>query len=133
MFDDTLLAKMKRGSYLVNCARGEICEEDAIVRALESGRLAGYAGDVWFPQPAPLNHQWRNMPHNGMTPHMSGSSLSAQARYAAGTPECWLGKRPIRNEYLIVDNGRFAGTGSRSYQTGFDQAGHHGRRDVASI
>jgi formate dehydrogenase len=135
MFDDALLAKMKRGSYLVNCARGEICDEDAIVRALESGRLAGYAGDVWFPQPAPSNHPWRNMPHNGMTPHMSGSSLSAQARYAAGTREileCWLGKRPIRNEYLIVDKGRFAGTGSRSYQTGFDQAGHHGQHDVAS-
>jgi formate dehydrogenase len=122
MFNDTLLEKMKHGSYLVNCARGEICDEDAIVRALASGRLAGYAGDVWFPQPAPANHPWRNMPHNGMTPHMSGSSLSAQTRYAAGTREileCWIGKRPIRDEYLIVDKGRFAGTGSRSYQEGF--------------
>jgi formate dehydrogenase len=122
MFNDTLLATMKRGAYLVNCARGEICDEDAIVRALASGRLAGYAGDVWFPQPAPPNHPWRNMPHNGMTPHMSGSSLSAQARYAAGTREileCWIGKRPIRDEYLIVDKGGFAGTGSRSYREGF--------------
>ena len=45
---------MKRGSYIVNTARGKICDRDAIVRALESGQLAGYAGDVWFPQPAPL-------------------------------------------------------------------------------
>jgi lactate dehydrogenase-like 2-hydroxyacid dehydrogenase len=43
---------MKRGAYLVNTARAKICDRDAIVRALESGQLAGYAGDVWFPQPA---------------------------------------------------------------------------------
>jgi len=52
------------------------------IRALESGQLAGYAGDVWFPQPAPRDHPWRTMPFEAMTPHTSGSSLSAQARYA---------------------------------------------------
>ena len=49
LFNDKLLAKMKRGAYLVNTARGKICDRDAIVRALESGQLGGYAGDVWFP------------------------------------------------------------------------------------
>jgi len=76
---------------------------------------AGYAGDVWFPQPAPEDHPWRTMPHHGMTPHISGSSLSAQARYAAGTREileCHFEGRPIREEYLIVDSGRLAGTGA---------------------
>ena len=53
LFDDQLIATMKRGSYIVNTARGKICDRDAIVRALESGHLAGYAGDVWFPQPPP--------------------------------------------------------------------------------
>ncbi len=53
LFDDQLIATMKRGSYIVNTARGKICDRDAIVRALESGQLAGYAGDVWFPQPPP--------------------------------------------------------------------------------
>src|ERR1700677_2051077 len=52
LFNDRLLAKMKRGAYLVNTARGKICDRDAIVRALESGQLGGYAGDVWFAQPA---------------------------------------------------------------------------------
>ncbi len=121
MFDDALIGKMKRGAYLVNTARGKICDRDAVVRALESGRLAGYAGDVWFPQPAPKDHPWRTMPHHGMTPHVSGTSLSAQARYAAGTREileCWLEGRPIREEYLIVDRGRLAGTGAHSYTTG---------------
>jgi formate dehydrogenase len=121
LFNDRLLAKMKRGAYLVNTARGKICDRDAIVRALESGQLAGYAGDVWFPQPAPRDHPWRTMPHHGMTPHISGTSLSAQARYAAGTREileCWFEKRPIRNEYLIVDDGKLAGAGAHSYSAG---------------
>ncbi|MGC3968028.1 MAG: NAD-dependent formate dehydrogenase [Pirellulales bacterium] len=87
LFNDELLGKMKRGSYIVNTARGKICDRDAIVRALQSGQLAGYAGDVWFPQPAPADHPWRTMPHEGMTPHVSGTTLSAQARYAAGTRE----------------------------------------------
>jgi formate dehydrogenase len=118
LFNEGVLKSMKRGSYLVNTARAEICERDAIVRNLEEGHLAGYAGDVWFPQPAPSDHPWRTMPHNGMTPHMSGSSLSGQARYAAGTREileCWFEGRPIRSEYLIVEGGQLAGTGAKSY------------------
>ena len=121
LFDDALLAKMKHGAYLVNTARAKICNRDAIVRALESGQLAGYAGDVWFPQPPPNDHPWRTMPHHGMTPHISGSSLAAEARYAAGTREileCWFEKRPIRNEYLIVDGGKLAGAGAHSYSAG---------------
>jgi formate dehydrogenase len=121
LFNDELIGKMKRGAYLVNTARGKICDRDAVVRALESGQLAGYAGDVWFPQPAPRDHPWRTMPHHGMTPHVSGTSLSAQARYAAGTREileCWFDGRPIRDEYLIVDAGRLAGTGAHSYTPG---------------
>jgi formate dehydrogenase len=61
------------------------------------------------------------MPHHGMTPHISGSSLSAQARYAAGTREileCWFAKRPIREEYLIVEGGKLAGAGAHSYSAG---------------
>jgi len=121
LFDAELLAKMKRGAYLVNTARGKICDRDAVAAACESGQLAGYAGDVWFPQPAPVDHPWRTMAHHGMTPHISGTSLSAQARYAAGTREileCWLDGRPIREEYLIVDDGKLAGAGAHSYSPG---------------
>jgi formate dehydrogenase len=118
LFNDELISTMKRGAYLINTARGLICDRDAVVRALESGQLAGYAGDVWYPQPAPADHPWRTMPHQGMTPHISGSSLSAQARYAAGTREIlesYFAGTPIRDEYLIVDRGALAGTGARSY------------------
>ena len=43
LFNDALIATMKRGAYLVNTARGKICDRDAVVRALKSGQLAGYA------------------------------------------------------------------------------------------
>lgn len=121
LFNDKLISKMKRGAYLVNTARGKICDRDAIVRALESGQLAGYAGDVWFPQPPPKDHPWRTMPHHGMTPHVAGTTLSAQSRYAAGVREileCYFEGRPIRDEYLIVDQGKLAGTGAHSYSAG---------------
>jgi formate dehydrogenase len=121
LFDDELIGKMKRGAYLVNTARGKICDRDAIVRASESGQLAGYAGDVWYPQPAPPEHPWRTMPWHGMTPHISGSSLSAQTRYAAGTREileCFFEDRPIREEYLIVQGGKLAGAGAHAYTVG---------------
>ncbi len=121
LFDAELIGRMKRGAYLVNTARGKICDRDAVAAACESGQLAAYAGDVWFPQPAPADHPWRTMPHHGMTPHISGSSLSAQTRYAAGTREileCWFDGRPIREEYLIVDAGQLAGAGAHSYSAG---------------
>jgi formate dehydrogenase len=121
MFDAELIGKMKRGAYLVNTARGKICDRDAVAEACRTGQLAGYAGDVWFPQPAPQDHPWRTMPHQGMTPHISGSSLSAQARYAAGVREileCWFDGRPIREEYLIVEGGKLAGAGAHSYSEG---------------
>ncbi len=125
MFNEKLISKMKRGTYIVNTARAKICDKDAIAQALKSGQLAGYAGDVWFPQPAPANHPWRTMPHHGMTPHIAGTSLSAQTRYASGTREileCWFEGRPIRDEYLIVDGGHLAGTGAHSYSTLYDKA-----------
>ncbi|MFK0569692.1 NAD-dependent formate dehydrogenase [Endozoicomonas sp.] len=126
LLNDRLIGAMKRGSYIVNTARGKICESETIARALASGQLAGYAGDVWFPQPAPENHPWRTMPNNAMTPHTSGTSLAGQARYAAGTREileCWFADKPIRSEYLIVEKGKLAGTGARSYTAGNTTSG----------
>ncbi|MES2153824.1 MAG: NAD-dependent formate dehydrogenase [bacterium] len=121
LFDAKMIKKMKRGAYLVNTARGKIANRDAVAAALKSGQLAGYAGDVWFPQPAPQDHPWRTMPHHGMTPHVSGTSLSAQTRYSDGVREileCWFAKKPIRTEYLIVDKGRLAGAGAHAYSAG---------------
>ena len=121
MINEKTLKFFKRGAYIVNTARGKLVDADALVRAVESGQIAGYAGDVWFPQPAPKDHPWRKMPHQAMTPHISGTSLSAQTRYAAGVREileCYFEGRPIRNEYLVVQGGKLAGVGAHSYSEG---------------
>jgi formate dehydrogenase len=121
LFNKNLISKMKKGAYIVNTARGKICNKDDIAAALKSGQLSGYAGDVWFPQPAPNDHVWRSMPNHGMTPHTSGTSLSSQARYADGVREileCFFDKKPIRDQYLIVKDGQLAGMGAHSYSKG---------------
>jgi formate dehydrogenase len=121
LFDAKMLSTMKKGAYIVNTARGKICDRDAIAAALESGHLAGYAGDVWFPQPPPKDHPWRTMPFHGMTPHTSGTTISAQAKYAAGVREileCFFDDKPIRDSYLIAQGGKLAGTGAHSYSEG---------------
>ena len=126
LFNKKLISKMKHGAYIVNTARGKICDRDAIVEALETGKLSGYAGDVWFPQPAPNDHPWRNMPNHGMTPHTSGTSLSAQARYADGVREileCFFDGSPIRDQYFIVKDGKLAGMGAHSYSEGSSISG----------
>ncbi|KAK2998876.1 hypothetical protein RJ639_023996 [Escallonia herrerae] len=85
MFDKERIAKMKRGVLIVNNARGALMDTQAVVDACSSGHVAGYSGDVWYPQPAPKDHPWRYMPNQAMTPHISGTTIDGQIRYAAGT------------------------------------------------
>ncbi|KAK8865853.1 hypothetical protein IAR55_001001 [Kwoniella newhampshirensis] len=116
LFNDDLISKMKPGSWLVNTARGAICDRAAVKRALESGHLRGYAGDVWDVQPAPKDHPWRHAFNplgggNGMVPHYSGTTLDAQKRYADGTKE--IIRRYLAGEdqdlaNLIVFDGDYA-------------------------
>ena len=119
MFDRNLIFRMKKGAYLVNTARGKIVDTAALVEALEVGHLAGYAGDVWYPQPAPKDHPWRHMPNHAMVPHYSGTTLEAQARYSNGIKDClsrFLENRPLEQQYLIVDGGKVV---SASYSYAF--------------
>ena len=105
-----------QGAWLVNTARGAICDKDAVKAAVESGQLSGYAGDVWNVQPAPKDHPWRTMKNpigggNGMVPHYSGTTLDAQARYAAGTREIlenYLTGKAQNPANLIVAGGTYA-------------------------
>jgi len=121
MVNSDTIQLFKKGAFMVNTARGKLCDREVIASALESGQLGGYAGDVWFPQPPPADHPWRTMPWNGMTPHTSGTTLSAQARYAAGVREIledmFAGKE-IRKEYQILTNGKLAGAGAHAYSEG---------------
>ncbi|MFR9728142.1 NAD-dependent formate dehydrogenase [Saccharopolyspora sp. MS10] len=105
LFGDERLRAMKPGAWLVNIARGQIVDTDALVRALEDDHLGGYAGDVWYPQPAPADHPWRTMPRHAMTPHVSGTSLEAQQRYAAGIRDSvrrFLAGEPLREDYVVA-------------------------------
>ncbi|QDS76759.1 hypothetical protein FKW77_001681 [Venturia effusa] len=117
MFNKELIAKMKPGSWLVNTARGAIVVKEDVAEALKSGHLRGYGGDVWFPQPAPKEHPLRTAKNpwgggNAMVAHMSGTSIDAQARYAAGTKaileEYFSGRENYRPQDLIVHKGDYA-------------------------
>jgi formate dehydrogenase len=117
LFNKELISKMKKGSYLVNTARGAIVVKEDVAEALKSGHLAGYGGDVWFPQPAPADHPLRTATTpfgggNAMVPHMSGTSLDAQKRYADGVKsilDSYLsGRHDYRPEDLIVHGGDYA-------------------------
>ncbi|CAF9928646.1 MAG: hypothetical protein GOMPHAMPRED_005193 [Gomphillus americanus] len=117
LFNKELISKMKKGSWLVNTARGAIVVKEDVAEALKSGHLRGYGGDVWFPQPAPRDHPLRTAKNpfgggNAMVPHISGTSLDAQQRYAAGTKAIlesyFSGKHDYRPQDLIVQNGDYA-------------------------
>lgn len=117
LFNKETISHMKDGAWLVNTARGAICVAQDVADAVESGKLKGYGGDVWYPQPAPEDHPWRSFRNkygggNAMTPHISGTSLDAQARYAAGTKailKSYFDKIfDYRKEDLIVIDGDYA-------------------------
>uniref|UniRef100_A0A2P2JNW2 Formate dehydrogenase, mitochondrial n=2 Tax=Rhizophora mucronata TaxID=61149 RepID=A0A2P2JNW2_RHIMU len=87
LFDKDKIAKLKKGALIVNNARGAIMDTQAVVDACNSGQIGGYSGDVWYPQPAPKDHPWRYMPNHAMTPHISGTTIDGQLRYAAGVKD----------------------------------------------
>jgi phosphoglycerate dehydrogenase-like enzyme len=72
------LARMKPTAVLINVARGEVVDEDALYDALHHGRLGGAALDVWYRYPAtsaptpPGNRPFHTLPNVLMTPHVSG-------------------------------------------------------------
>ena len=107
MFNDKTLATMKRGTYLVNTARGKICDRDAIVarsKADNSRAMPATSGTAAGAE----DHPWRTMPHEGMTPHTSGTSLSAQARYAAARARFWNVSSPASRSATNISLSRAA-------------------------
>ncbi|KAG7196047.1 formate dehydrogenase (NAD+) [Scheffersomyces spartinae] len=117
LFNKKLISHMKDGSYLVNTARGAIVVAQDVSDALASGKLAGYGGDVWFPQPPPSDHPFITMRNkfgggNAMTQHISGTSLDAQKRYCNGVKSIlesyFSGKNDYRPQDVIVIDGHYA-------------------------
>jgi phosphoglycerate dehydrogenase-like enzyme len=91
------LARMKRTAFLVNTSRGPIVEEAALIAALEAGRIAGAAIDVYDAEPLPADHRLRRLANTVLTPHLGyvteenyrlvyGQAVEAVAAYLAGAP-----------------------------------------------
>lgn len=108
LFNYDVLSRMKKGSYVVNTARGKIVNKDDIVKLLEDGHIQGYGGDVWYPQPAPDDHPWRTMPLNAMTIHYSGMTLESQARIEQGVKKLlhnFINNEAFDDKDVIVASG----------------------------
>jgi len=78
MIDATAMARMKPGVRLVNCARGGLVDDVALVDALRSGHIAGAALDVFADEPLPPDSDLRNLPNVVLTPHIAASTIEAQ-------------------------------------------------------
>ena len=90
------LAAMKDGVYLVNTARGRIVDQAALVEALESGKVAGAALDVFEEEPLDTGSPLASMDNVILTPHLAASSEEAMRRMAVQVAEGVL--RALRGE-----------------------------------
>lgn len=106
-------ARMKPGVRLINCARGEIVAEADLVAALESGRVAGAALDVFVTEPLAADHRLRGLPNVVLTPHLGASTEEAQEK-------CGLEVAEILTAFLLTGEVRNAvnlpGVDAKTYE-----------------
>jgi len=101
MLNAAAFAKMKPGVRLVNCARGEIIVENDLIAALESGKVAGAALDVYSVEPLPAEHPFRKQPNLILTPHLGASTQEAQEK-------CGIEVAEVVTGYLLTGEVRNA-------------------------
>jgi D-3-phosphoglycerate dehydrogenase / 2-oxoglutarate reductase len=94
------LALMKKGSFVLNCARGGIVDEQALIQSIKDGKTAGAAIDVYETEPPPMDNPLFKVPQIVVTPHLGASTEEAQQNVAIEiakqVADCLLG-RGIRN------------------------------------
>ncbi len=92
------IARMKPTAFLINTARGPIVEEKALIAALNDGRIAGAALDVYDIEPLPADHVLRRTPRVLLTPHVGYVSRTSYKGFYGGTVaaiEAWLAGKPL--------------------------------------
>jgi D-3-phosphoglycerate dehydrogenase len=113
MINSASIAKMKPGVRIVNCARGEIIVEDDLLAALQSGKVAGAALDVFAEEPIPADHPFRKLPNVVLTPHLGASTKEAQEK-------CGLEVAEIITAFLLTGEVRNAvnlpGVDAKTYE-----------------
>ena len=100
--DKAALARVKPGAYLINTARGQLVDQDALVECLRDGRLAGAALDVYAQEPIPADCPLLHMPQVVLCPHLGGLSKDMAPRSAAFVIEDvlhFLRGEPLAREY----------------------------------
>jgi D-3-phosphoglycerate dehydrogenase len=113
MINSESISKMKPGVRIVNCARGEIINETDLATALESGRVAGAALDVFCTEPLPADHRFRSLPNVVLTPHLGASTEEAQEK-------CGIEVAEILTAFLLTGEVRNAvnlpGVDAKTYE-----------------
>ena len=87
LIDREVLAKMKQGARIVNCARGGLVDEDALYEAITGGTIAGAALDVFVQEPPPADHPLLTLDQVIVTPHLGASTTEAQEGVALTVAE----------------------------------------------
>jgi phosphoglycerate dehydrogenase-like enzyme len=82
MIDATFIGMMRPSAYLVNTSSGAAVEDDALVRALEAGQIAGAALDVFEGQPLPMSSPLLSAPNLLLTPHIAGATQQTVERHS---------------------------------------------------
>jgi phosphoglycerate dehydrogenase-like enzyme len=100
LVDARALAALPAGAHLINVARGEVVDQEALVTALQSGHLGGAFLDVFAHEPLPTDSPLWAMPHVMVTPHAAGHSDGNENRVAQmflDNLRCWVSDQPLRN------------------------------------
>jgi len=101
MLNAAAFSKMKPGVRIVNCARGEIVAESDLIAALDSGKVAAAALDVFAVEPLPAEHPFRKHPGITLTPHLGASTAEAQEK-------CGMEVAEVITAYLLTGEVRNA-------------------------
>ena len=100
MFDAGAFARMRPHAYFINTARGGVHDEEALVAALDAGRIAGAGIDVWEEEPPPLDHPLLSRRNVILSPHTAGVTHEARREVATGAiaqlDDVAAGRRPPR-------------------------------------